>query len=98
MYGQPFFNASNIVTITLIIVLIIVVIRTLVSQSRSVKIQNNSQEALRRNEEHRRYIVEQNTMAHAKRDEQIRLLTELVELQKQSTENQKEMLKLLKRQ
>lgn len=88
MYAQPFFNFSNIVTLLLLVIAVIVFVRVMLSQSR---VTQRNKEVIRKNDEHRKYIVEQNTMAQAKRDEQIRLLNELVE-------NQKEILELLKRQ
>jgi hypothetical protein len=63
-----------------------------------------NQEVSQRQKEQADYLREQNTVAQAKRDEQIRLLTELVELekhdfemQKQSLDNQKEILETLNR-
>lgn len=92
VYVQPFFNFNNIVTLLLIVAFAIVLVRLILNQSRATQ-RNN--EVRRRNEEEREYYHEQNRMAQAKRDEQIRLLNELVELEKQSVENQKEILELL---
>lgn len=94
LYSEPFFNFNNIVTLLLIVAFVVVFVRLILRQSR---VTQRNKETLRQNEETRKYNIEQVAMAQAKRDEQIRLMNELVELEKQSVENQKEILELLKR-
>lgn len=105
-YEQPAAQGLPLTTILmtiLVLLLIYTLVRRILDLYRKKNIRARSQEAgqlnhetRRMNEEHQKYTREQNTMAQEKRDEQIRLLSELVELEKQSVGNQKEIQEILK--
>lgn len=105
-YGQPVIQGPALSTILTVIMIVLIIymfpVRDYLNGSRNKKLRARNQIAV---QEQRDYIRKQNTMAQAKRDEQIRLLTELVELgkqnsemQKQSLQTQKKILELLKHQ
>lgn len=93
-YG-PQGTLNAILTIVMIILVIYIFpFRDLrserINKKRNEQTKRKNEEQVRKNEEYRDYLREQNAMAQAKRDEQIRLLGEVLQ-------NQREILDELKR-
>lgn len=92
MNGGASIPLNALLTIVLIVlVLYIFPFRDWTSRSRNKKrnqeATQRNQEQIRKNEEYRNYLREQNAMAQAKRDEQIRLLGEILDELKRRTKD-----------